>query len=328
MEVIHTLPYREKVIYIFTFVGTALALVFGISVHITEKNFLAAFIESLIVLIALANLAFYHIKKDYSLASTVILAIMVISLSFLLITGGYRGTGIFWIYTFPPLSLFLKNYISAILWNFLFISISLTLILLDKAGFIEVYYSFIQVRQALGAYTGVFFLSSFYSFMVYKLFNMLKERAVRDHLTGLYNRLFVIESLERIIDMVKRGKGRTYCLAYIDLDNFKYINDKFGHSEGDRVLKEIANFLRNSFRKGDIVGRIGGDEFLVLVYDCKKVNLERRLSYLRKRIEDFFKNYGVSFSYGIAEIPEDGVDSGTLLKVADKRMYNMKQSLS
>jgi len=326
MDTDHTLPYREKVIYVFTLIGVVLVALFGISVHISEGNYGFAFFETVLTLMALVNLVFYHMKKNYSLTTTVILTLMVVSLVFLAVTGGYRGTGILWMYTFPPLSLFLKSFVSAMLWNVLLVGILLSLALLDQGGFIDIYYDFIYIRQSLGAYFGVLLLSSFYSFMVTKLFRMLRDRAVKDHLTGVYNRLFMFESLERIVEMVKRTESRTYCLVYIDLDNFKSVNDRWGHLEGDRVLREVAELLRSSFRKGDIVGRIGGDEFLIIVYDCGRVNLGRRLESLMRKVEELFSRHGISFSYGVVEIPTDGVDVGRLLKLADRKMYEMKRS--
>ncbi len=326
MDTDQTLPYRERVLYLVTLIGALLVFVFGISVHFSEGNYGPALFEALLVSLAIANLILYRVKRNYSLASTVILVLMVVALSFLTVTGGYRGTGILWIFTFPPLSLFLKNFFSAMLWNILLVGILLLLVLLDQGGILNIYYDFLYIRQSLGAYLGVLMLSSFYSFMVTRLFRMLQERAVKDHLTGLYNRLFMFESLERIMEMVKRSEGENYCLVYIDLDNFKSVNDRFGHQEGDRVLREVGKLLKDSFRKGDMVGRIGGDEFLIIVYSCRRENLERRLSMLRSRVEELFRGYGLSFSYGVAEIPADGAELSAVLRLADRRMYSMKRS--
>jgi len=326
MDTYQTLPYRERVLYFVTLVGAALVFLFGISVHLSEGNYGPAVFEGVLVSLAIANLILYHLKKDYSLASTVILVLMVVALSFLVVTGGYRGTGILWIFTFPPLSLFLKDFFTAMLWNILLAGILLALALMDQTGVLNIYYDFIYIRQSLGAYLGVLMLTSFYSFMVTRLFRLLQERAVKDHLTGLYNRLFMFESLERIIEMVKRTEGGNYCIVYIDLDNFKSVNDRFGHQEGDRVLREVGKLLRGSFRKGDIVGRIGGDEFLIIVYNCRREYLEKRLRMLRGEVEKLFKEYGISFSYGVAEVPGDGGELGTVLRLADRRMYNMKHS--
>ncbi len=321
----YMLPYRERVLYVFTLVGVVLVAVFGISVHVSEGNYGFALFETVLALVALGNLVLYRTRRNYDLASTVILALMVIILSFLVVTGGYRGTGILWMYTFPPLSLFLKGFVSAMLWNALLVGMLLSLVLLDQAGALDIHYDFIYIRQSLGAYFGVLLLSSFYSFMVTRLFRMLRDRAVKDHLTGVYNRLFMFESLERIVEMVKRTEGRTYCLVYIDLDNFKSVNDRFGHLEGDRVLRKVAELLRSSFRKGDMVGRVGGDEFLILVYDCGRVKLGKRLELLVAKVEDLFQKHRISFSYGIVEIPTDGVEVSRLLKLADRRMYEMKR---
>jgi len=154
MDADQTFPYRERVLYIFTLIGAALVLVFGISVHLSEGNYGLALFETVLVLMALLNLVLYRLRRDYQLATTVILTLMVVFLSFLIVTGGYRGTGILWIYTLPPLSLFLKGFFTAMLWNVLFIGILILLALLDQAGAVDIYYDFIYIRQSIGAYLG------------------------------------------------------------------------------------------------------------------------------------------------------------------------------
>ncbi|MDQ7082610.1 MAG: GGDEF domain-containing protein [Aquificota bacterium] len=70
-----------------------------------------------------------------------------------------------------------------------------------------------------------------------------------DPLTGLYNRDFVFETLEKVLERVRRGDKNSYCLAYIDLDGFKSVNDRYGHHEGDRVLKDLSRRILSRFRK-------------------------------------------------------------------------------
>jgi len=191
---------------------------------------------------------------------------------------------------------------------------------------ISLYYSATEIRQAGGAYIAVTLLTFFYSFLINKLIKILRERAIKDPLTGLYNRDFIFENLEKAYERVKRGDDNPYCIAYIDLDGFKLINDKYGHHEGDRILIEVARELSGNFRKGDIIGRIGGDEFLALIYRCEPDMVEMRLKNLREKIRSNPNFRGISISYGVVRMSGEDTSVDSLIMKADKKMYDMKRS--
>ena len=319
-------PERVQFIYYFSAVGIISTTLFGVIPNLFGGNHKLALYESLLILIAVINLIYFHKKRNYPLASRVILILMIFVLSGLIITGGYKGTGIVWIYTFPLLSFFMKSYIHALLWNIAFAVVVGFLMILESAGFITVYYDVITLRQAGGAYIAVTLLTFFYSYLINKLVNILRERAIKDPLTGLYNRDFVFENLEKAFERVKRGDENPYCIAYIDLDKFKYINDRYGHQEGDRILMEIAQELSRNFRKGDIVGRIGGDEFLALIYKCEPEMVEMRLKGIREKIMTNPNYRGISLSYGVVRMTGDDTSVDALIMKADKKMYDMKRS--
>ncbi len=166
-----------------------------------------------------------------------------------------------------------------------------------------------------------------------KLLKALEKEATTDHLTGLLNRRAVLEALKREIERIKRDKGETLCLCFADLDNFKQVNDKFGHNEGDKVLKEFANILRKSLRAYDIVGRWGGDEFLVGVINCdyfhdrekcKNCPIYGRISEQLKKVGE---KYGIPLgvSCGAVKIPTEVTDLEEAIKLADKRVYEAKE---
>jgi len=158
-----------------------------------------------------------------------------------------------------------------------------------------------------------------------RLMKELEERATYDLLTGLYNRYALFDSLEKELERLKRkGKGKIY-VVFLDLDNFKVVNDTFGHKKGDEILKAVAELLRENFRKYDIVSRFGGDEFVIVISDedgsCDINSLLRRA---RELIEKEFAPYSLSVSYGIAVAPDEGYDAYQLIQLADSRMYQMK----
>jgi diguanylate cyclase (GGDEF)-like protein len=128
------------------------------------------------------------------------------------------------------------------------------------------------------------------------------EKAIKDHLTGIYNRYYVMDDLEKEIERTLR-EGTSFTIVSFDLDNFKPINDKYGHLKGDEILKKVADVLKDSFRFYDIVGRLGGDEFIAIVFG--DYDIEERLQKIRKEIENILPEENLSISYGILKIPTD-----------------------
>lgn len=154
----------------------------------------------------------------------------------------------------------------------------------------------------------------------------LKERAEKDPLTDLYNKKASQSLIEEYITLDKKRKG---ALMIIDIDDFKGINDNLGHLYGDAVLSEIASGLINLFRASDIVGRIGGDEFIVFMKDVSEIrDIINKAEELVKAFERSFvgagNNYKISLSVGIARFPQDGLDYMQLFRRADIALYSAK----
>jgi diguanylate cyclase (GGDEF)-like protein len=155
------------------------------------------------------------------------------------------------------------------------------------------------------------------------------ERAIKDPLTGLYNRYYLFDYTSKSLQKLNR-EHKCAIVVFFDLDNFKYVNDHFGHKEGDRVLTEVAHILKSTFRSYDIVARLGGDEFAVYIESPIHQNngqeeLEKLLTILVQRIETRFQTYQISASYGTAIFPREGENLNELIEIADKRMYEMKR---
>ncbi|MGO0862033.1 GGDEF domain-containing protein, partial [Clostridioides difficile] len=154
----------------------------------------------------------------------------------------------------------------------------------------------------------------------------LKERAEKDPLTGLYNKKASQALIEEYITLDKNRQGT---LMIIDIDDFKGINDNLGHLYGDAVLSEIASDLINLFRASDIVGRIGGDEFIVFMKDISETrDIIKKAEELVKTFERSFVgkgyNYKISLSVGIARFPKDGTEYMHLFRNADIALYSAK----
>jgi diguanylate cyclase (GGDEF)-like protein/PAS domain S-box-containing protein len=158
----------------------------------------------------------------------------------------------------------------------------------------------------------------------------LRNLSITDELTGLYNRRGFFTLAEREFKLAKRMKRGIFML-YADLDGMKAINDTFGHHEGDKVLKEVANVLRETYRDSDIIARVGGDEFVIIPVGVTGDDIEIITSRLQKGINDYNskinRSYKVSLSAGIAFYdPERPCSMDQLLAEADKSMYEQKRS--
>ncbi|HSC46742.1 MAG TPA: EAL domain-containing protein [Gammaproteobacteria bacterium] len=153
--------------------------------------------------------------------------------------------------------------------------------------------------------------------------------AHHDVLTGLSNRAVFEEQLSRSLGRVKRH-FQNVTLLFIDLDNFKEINDSWGHQSGDAVLRTIADRLTESSRKGDIVARLGGDEFAIVMDDNEKTEdvadvVPRILEEIAQPFKWQGREHTVTASIGIAVYPVDGEDVTTLVRNADAAMYAAKE---
>jgi diguanylate cyclase (GGDEF)-like protein len=158
-----------------------------------------------------------------------------------------------------------------------------------------------------------------------ELFNL----STKDPLSGLYNRFSLTEKINWLISKNRRDKKR-FALLFLDLDNFKNINDSKGHEFGDKVLKHIAEVLLSCVRDNDIVSRLGGDEFVVILPDLKD---EKTIIEVIHRIQKMlaqpvtFENYKytITCSIGVTIYPKDGKSVTELLKNADIAMYKSKE---
>ncbi|WP_041595765.1 GGDEF domain-containing protein [Halanaerobium hydrogeniformans] len=168
----------------------------------------------------------------------------------------------------------------------------------------------------------------FIGIVIYLLQN-LENQAYHDQLTGLANRDLVVKSFSDLKEKAK-NRQKKIGILFLDIDNFKEINDNYGHDVGDKVLKEVADLLSSSLRSNDKLFRLGGDEFVITV---TAINSMEEIKQVAKRIVDAFKeplivdqsNFFISVSLGISIYPEHGQDLSELLKNADNAMYRAKQ---
>jgi two-component system cell cycle response regulator len=149
-------------------------------------------------------------------------------------------------------------------------------------------------------------------------FLALNEQATRDWLTGLYNRRYFEETLADHIEAANRYK-RELSLILFDIDDFKQINDANGHEAGDAVLKEVAELLKLTARKADIVCRYGGDEFAVILPETGTDNAWKFAERVFQMLEESEDN-NVTVSGGVAALPSEN-----LVAIADSDLFERKR---
>ena len=154
----------------------------------------------------------------------------------------------------------------------------------------------------------------------------LENMALVDEMTGVFNRRFAYDNIHRLVEHSRRNKYKLV-VCYMDLDNLKTVNDRFGHQSGDDFIRKLVNAVRNTVRESDLIFRMGGDEFMVIFPETVLDGAKKIMS----RVSDSLKNSEVSgvpveFSYGFAEYdPLSALTADDLIKMADREMYKEKQ---
>ncbi len=192
---------------------------------------------------------------------------------------------------------------------------------LPEGGFRYCVFEFTNIQNELGE--PVFSVGKIYDITDRKL---LEEQATKDLLTNCYNKISTETLIKTILE---ENSQESHALFVVDIDDFKSVNDSLGHAFGDNVLREVARNLHEHFREGDIIGRIGGDEFVVFLKNIGNLDVIENKA---KAIAAAFKNkytgeskeYKVSGSVGISVYPENGTVYSELFDAADKALYQSK----
>jgi diguanylate cyclase (GGDEF)-like protein len=163
-----------------------------------------------------------------------------------------------------------------------------------------------------------------------QLREMLRSQSIHDSLTGLFNRRYMEETLEREVHRARRG-GRSMGILMVDVDGFKQQNDAFGHDGGDVVLRELAALLQRNLRKEDIACRYGGEEFVLVLPDASLDNAARRADQLRLAVKQMRVVHKalplgpITVSIGVAAFPEHGRNREALIQAVDAALYQAKR---
>lgn len=164
----------------------------------------------------------------------------------------------------------------------------------------------------------------FYSVRLLRFKKALYKKAYMDALTGVNNRNFFEDVLKNELRLYQDA-GTHYCVLFLDMYNFKNINDLYGHAVGDKALCEVGARLKRAVRSDDFVVRYGGDEFLVVLKEVRRDYLDTIVDRIRDSLSFNVNGLTVGVNIGYAFYPEDGSNVEDLIEVASKRMYEDKR---
>jgi len=173
---------------------------------------------------------------------------------------------------------------------------------------------------------GYFMIHTYFFSQFIKLYEKTKINSLTDSLTGIANTRYFMEFFEREIKKAKRT-NLPFTLLYIDLDNFKFINDTYGHQVGDSLLKMIAKTVNGSIRPSDIFARLGGDEFAILLPESDYSESNNLIKRIKKTIETELKknNWPITVSIGAITYKNFENTISEMIKQADDFMYKVKK---
>ncbi|OIO59115.1 MAG: hypothetical protein COX57_10205 [Alphaproteobacteria bacterium CG_4_10_14_0_2_um_filter_63_37] len=347
-----------------TGLGIVLFLSFG-AFYLSQGLVLLGLLKLSVALVLALNLRLLRGKEDLLAVSNRTLLVLLAFFLFLLLNGGYQDTAPVWLAGVILACFALQGMARGIVWTLAFLAAQVAVALAQWGGWMHSPFPLPTLLYLIGAQFSLAFLVVLYeglrshgdwlhkrqSWELTRLNRRLsrtlhaqkqteaelldtqeklRHQAHFDHLTHLPNRVLLYDRLHQAVKQARRGKHQLAVL-YIDLNEFKRINDSLGHQAGDWVLREAARRLRRTLRDSDTVGRTGGDEFIVLI--PRIAHIDDALIVADKILDEFQRPFPlpsgdrpVGISIGISLFPDHGHDEDLLLAAADKAMYAVKRS--
>lgn len=325
---------RSALVIQFTFAFSICGMLF-IPLAIYWQDMMGAFWVGVAVVFVIFTPLILHRTHNPTLAGNWLMAqVYGILIWRLFEAGGRMGSTYAWVLSIPLLATMLGKRKSGLIWTALVLPIPIIFYAFHRFGWLRPAPPQ-EYAQMLGAISLVLlgcalsYLAFIYETYNEESLNFIQSLTIKDELTKLHNRRGLLAFAEERRKFCKRA-GKKMAIIYLDLNKFKSINDKYGHHEGDLALAETANMLRASIRESDIVGRIGGDEFVVVaaLNEDKDIGiiLDRLFNILDIHNEATEKPYKISFSHGVVLMdPSESLTIEEAINQADRLMYKQKR---
>jgi diguanylate cyclase (GGDEF)-like protein len=318
---------------LFSAVALLFLLIFSIDALVND-NTGHALVLLIFALLTIANYMFLKLARQANIANLLIIVLMGSLCLYLFYTGGVAGTGPLWSFVFIPVAIFLGGIRAGVIAVALLMTVILVLYQSLQIDMHEGMYASIFMVRFVAIYTILAILSFCNEYFregsqrhLQSAYQRLESLFRTDELTGLYNLRHIMEQLAYETLRMRR-KNTPFCVILFDIDHFKQINDRYGHACGDYVLQSMAMVVQKAIRSMDIVARVGGEEFLILLPDTHLHSAAVVAERIRKEMEQYAFIYGeipfrVTVSLGVTEARNDLLPEG-MLRMADENLYKAK----
>ncbi len=309
--------------------------VFAVEAFVQQQTFHARILLVFSIL-TVGCFVYVRLTGNTRHAATIIVLLLGSLCLFLFYTGGIAGTGPLWCFVFPLVALFILRLWAGVL---AVISLLILTLALTLSGYFNLHptmYSQVFLERFFAVYLTVSAIAFFYAYartsaqlLTDSLNRNYQNLANTDDLTRLPNRRRMTEMLYQEVGRTRRNNG-TFSIIIFDIDDFKKVNDVYGHDAGDVILMAVPDIIRNVLRSQDVCSRWGGEEFLVLLPDTATSGARQVAERLRKAFEQYRILYGelimsVTVSLGVCEY-RSAANLEDCIKQADKNLYKAKAS--
>lgn len=315
-----------------------LVALISLTVFIIESYFQdrSQYAGVLLIFVGLTIGSYFYLRVtgNRHVTNTFLVLLLAVLCLFLLYTGGIDGTGPLWYFVFPIFALFVQRLWAGVIAVIALFVITAWLLWNPVAGFDPDQYSQIFKERFLAVYLAISIMAFLYAFLrtssemvMDNLSQHLQKLADTDDLTRLPNRRRMQDVLYQEISRLRRG-GKPFCVILMDIDEFKSVNDTYGHDCGDNTLKIFSKEISLALRTQDVCARWGGEEFIVMLPETRLQNAVKVAERVREAIQNKSMTCGdeeftITVSMGIREFqPLDDLDH--CIKEVDKKLFQAK----